>query len=143
MTTDDSARIYLALGRLNRTLRREAPDAAVGHGALSALATLAQSGPMRLGALAEVEGVSAPSMTRIVASLQDLGHVRRARDPADGRAQVVEVTESGRELVAHGRTQRLRALTERLSRLDAESRGRLLAAVDALEALSADAPVEQ
>jgi DNA-binding MarR family transcriptional regulator len=140
MSSDETARLYLAIGRLSRALRRDAPDAAVGHGALSVLATLLQSGPMRLGALAEVEGVSAPAMTRIVGSLEDLGHVRRTPDPSDGRAQLVTVTDSGQDLVRQGRSRRLRALTRRLDGLPPESRRRLLAAVESLETLAAPPP---
>jgi DNA-binding MarR family transcriptional regulator len=140
VSSEDVTRLYLAVGRLSRALRRDAPDATVGHGALSVLATLLQFGPMRLGALAEVEGVSAPAMTRIVASLEELGHVRRTPDPADGRAQLVLVTESGDGLVAQGRSQRLRALARRLERLAPDDRERLLAAVADLEALSEDPP---
>lgn len=140
MSSEDVARLYLAVGRLNRALRRDAPDAAVGHGALSVLATLLHSGPLRLGTLAEIEGVSAPAMTRIVTSLEDLGHVRRTPDPADRRAQLVAVTASGDELVSQGRSQRLRALEARLARLSAADRRRLLEAVAALEALGEDPP---
>lgn len=140
MSSEDVARLYLAVGRLNRALRRDAPDAAVGHGALSVLATLLHSGPLRLGTLAEIEGVSAPAMTRIVTSLEDLGHVRRTPDPADRRAHLVAVTASGDELVSQGRSQRLRALEARLARLSAADRRRLLEAVAALEALSEDPP---
>jgi DNA-binding MarR family transcriptional regulator len=139
VSSPEAARLYLAVGRLSRALRHDAPDAAVGHGALSALATLRESGPLRLGALAEVEGVSAPAMTRIIASLEEQGHVRRTPDPADGRAQLVVVTESGNDLVARGRARRLRALAERMERLDPDDRRRLVAAVEALEALSASA----
>jgi DNA-binding MarR family transcriptional regulator len=140
VSSEDVARLYLAVGRLNRALRRDAPDAAVGHGALSVLATLLHSGPLRLGTLAEIEGVSAPAMTRIVTSLEDLGHVRRTPDPADRRAHLVAVTASGDELVSQGRSQRLRALEARLARLSAADRRRLLEAVAALAALSEDPP---
>jgi DNA-binding MarR family transcriptional regulator len=135
----DVARLYLALGRLNRALRREAPDAAVGHGALSALATLVDSGPMRLGALAEDEGISAPSMTRIISSLEDLGHVRRTPDAVDRRAQLVAATDSGTDLVTYGRSQRLVALASRLDQLDPDRRAQLLAALPVLEELSRSA----
>jgi DNA-binding MarR family transcriptional regulator len=134
----DTARLYLALGRLNRTLRRQAPDAAVGHGALSVLATLVDSGPLRLGALAELEGVSAPSMTRIVSSLEQLRHVRREPDPHDGRAHLVAATASGTELVTHGRSQRLVALAGRIDRLTAGERAALLDALPVLERLGQD-----
>jgi DNA-binding MarR family transcriptional regulator len=132
----EAARLYVALGRLTRSLRKQVPDAAVGHGALSALATLLHEGPMRLGAIAEAESVSAPSMTRIVGLLEELGHVRRTPDQADRRAQIVELTDSGRELVLHGRAQRMVALSDRLAGLDPEARDALLRALPVLERLS-------
>jgi DNA-binding MarR family transcriptional regulator len=134
----DVARLYVALGRLNRALRREAPGAAVGHGALSALATLVDTGPLRLGALAELEGVSAPSMTRIIGSLEQLRHVRRTPDPDDGRAHLVAATESGAELVTHGRSRRLVALAGRIDRLTSAERTALLEALPVLERLGQD-----
>src|SRR6185503_10469567 len=76
LTRQGAGRLYLALGRITRVLRREA-SSPIGHGALSALVTLSQQGPMRLGELAAQEGVAAPSMTRIVASLEQAALVRR------------------------------------------------------------------
>jgi DNA-binding MarR family transcriptional regulator len=126
---DDATRLYVSLGRVTRALRRASSGSPVGHGALSALATLVTDGPMRLGALAVVEGVSPPSMTRIVASLEAQGHLRRTADPADGRAFVVEATASGRRLVMTGREARIRALSERLAGLSDDDRDRLLGAL--------------
>jgi DNA-binding MarR family transcriptional regulator len=133
---DDATRLYVSLGRVTRALRRASSGSPVGHGALSALATLVTDGPMRLGALAVVEGVSPPSMTRIVASLESLGYLHRAPDPADGRAFVVEATPSGRRLVITGREARISSLGERLAALPENQRARLLDALPALEALS-------
>ena len=132
---DPAARLYLALGRINRTLRRDARDAPIGHGALSALATMTASGPMRLGVLAESEGVSAASMSRIIAGLERMGHVRRTTDPEDGRAFLVAPTASGRGLVEVGRSVRMRALADRVERLGPQQRTALLRALPALEAL--------
>jgi DNA-binding MarR family transcriptional regulator len=139
---DDATRLYVSLGRVTRTLRRASSGSPVGHGALSALATLVTDGPMRLGELAVIEGVSPPSMTRIVATLESQGHLRRTSDPADGRAFLVEATSSGRRLVVTGRETRIRSLSERLAALPDEQRRRLLDALPALEALSGpdDAP---
>ncbi len=134
----EAARLYVALGRLTRALRRQVPDAAVGHGSLSVLATLLREGPMRLGAIAEAESVSAPSMTRIVGLLEELGHVRRTPDRMDRRAQIIELTATGRELVLHGRAQRMVALSDRLAGLDPEARDALLRALPVLEHLSDD-----
>lgn len=136
MSTDDSARLYLAVGRLWRALRQDAREAVVGHGALSALATLIQDGPQRPSALAQAEGVSAPAMTRIVTYLESLGYVERGPDPADGRATVVVATPEGEAVVLQGRAARLRALRERFDRLDDEQRRALVSAVAALESLS-------
>jgi len=132
---DEVGRLYLTLGRLNRALRRESVDAPVGHGALSALSTLTKQGPQRLGTLAGIEGVSAPSMTRIVGSLEDLGHVRRTPDPADGRAAIVAATDSGRDIVLAGREARMQALRLRVEKLSDEQRDRLAAALPVLEEL--------
>jgi DNA-binding MarR family transcriptional regulator len=131
----DVARLYVALGRLTRAVRRDSSEALVGHGALSALATLVTEGPQRAGALAETEGVTAPAMTRILNSLDELGYVVRRPDPADRRASVVDATDRGRELVTSGRALRLRALQDRLGRLPDDERVALLAALPVLEKL--------
>jgi DNA-binding MarR family transcriptional regulator len=130
-------RLYVALGRVDRAVRREAQAAPVGHGALSVLATLTKEGPQRLGALAAAEGVSAPSMTRIVTSLERLGHVRRTPDPQDGRASVVEATAAGQRVVQAGRDSRVAALRQRVDTLSARDRALLSRAVPVLEALGA------
>ena len=146
MTTEDpagtaapeTARLYLALGRLNRALRRDAREALVGHGGLSALATLIADGPQRAGSLAAAEGVTAPAMTRILNSLEEQGYVVRRPDRADGRASVVEATAAGQALVTTGRSARLRALQDRLDALPGEQRALLVDALTALEDLGAD-----
>jgi DNA-binding MarR family transcriptional regulator len=131
-----TTRLYLALGRLNRALRRDARDATIGHGGLSALATLIADGPLRAGSLAETEGITAPAMTRILNSLEELGYVDRTPDPADGRAQLVAATPTGTELVLQKRAVRLRALQQRLDRLSAEERAAVAGALAALEDLT-------
>jgi len=146
MTTEDpagtaapeTARLYLALGRLNRALRRDAREALVGHGGLSALATLIADGPQRAGSLAAAEGVTAPAMTRILNSLEEQGYVVRRPDRADGRASVVEATAAGQALVTTGRSARLRARQNRLDALPGEQRALLVDALAALENLGAD-----
>lgn len=135
---DEAARLYLAVIRLSRTLRRDSPDAVVGHGALSALATLIQDGPQRSGTLAHVEGITAPAMTRTLNSLEALGYVERTTDPADGRAHLVAATDAGRALVVQGRSARLRALQERFERLPDASRSSIVEALAALEELTSD-----
>jgi DNA-binding MarR family transcriptional regulator len=134
--TDHSARLYLAMIRLNRALRRDSREATVGHGGLSALATLIQDGPQRAGTLAQTEGITAPAMTRILNYLESLGYVERATDPADGRAQLVVATTAGQALVLEGRAARLQALQQRFDRLDEAGKGLIAHALSALEDLT-------
>ncbi|MET3963277.1 DNA-binding MarR family transcriptional regulator [Marmoricola sp. OAE513] len=136
MSTDDSARLYLAMIRLNRALRRDSREAQVSHGGLSAIATLVAEGPQRAGTLAEIEGITAPATTRLVNALEALGYVARTPDPADGRAQLLVATEAGHDLVLAGRTARLQAIEERFERLAPEERAAIVAALTALEALT-------
>ena len=112
---DDTARLYLALGRLWRALRRDASDSAIGHGGLSVLATLIADGPQRPSTLARIEGVTAPAMTRIVNALESFGYVVRRPDPDDGRASVVVATDTGEALVVQGRAARLRGWLGRVA----------------------------
>jgi DNA-binding MarR family transcriptional regulator len=52
-------------------------------------------GETRATHLAARLGVSAPVLSRHVAELEDLGYVTRRPDPADGRAQLLALSESG------------------------------------------------
>ena len=94
--------------------------------------------PQRAGTLADIEGITAPAMTRIVNSLVDLGYVERTADPADGRAQLVAATASGTDLVLQKRAVRLRALQQRLARLSDQDREAVTTALAALEHLTSD-----
>jgi DNA-binding MarR family transcriptional regulator len=134
---DVSGRLYLAVGRLSRSLR-QAGVPGPGHGAISALATLVISGQLRLGDLAAKEGVAAATMSRIIASLVEAGYVSRESDPVDRRAWLAKATEEGERLVSGVRSTRVQELNRRLDRLSPEHREALTAAIPALEALIAD-----
>ena len=141
--TDLAAEFHVVLGRIVRGLRQETAGSRVGPGGLSVLVTLERGGPQRVGVLADVEGVAAASMTRIINALEAEGLVSRETDPADGRAQVVAMTPDGRALLATGRGARLAALTRRLAELPPEDRERLEAALPALELLGGTAVATQ
>jgi DNA-binding MarR family transcriptional regulator len=134
-----AGRLFLSVARLIRRLRHGDPTP-LGPGAISALGTIVTDGPIRLGDLASVEGVRAPTMTRIVDALVTDGNVERIPDPADGRACLVRATESGCQVIAGARTARSRQLIERMSHLDRSQLDALYAALPALEALCSDDP---
>jgi DNA-binding MarR family transcriptional regulator len=133
-----TTRLYVALGRLTRALRREAGGSPVSHGVLSALVTVVKEGPLRAGELSTREGVAPPSMTKVVAALELQGFVERFPDPDDGRAALISATPSGRALVESSREQRLSGLARRLEALDGKQLAALEAALPALEALAED-----
>src|SRR6185437_9373656 len=98
----DAERLALVVGRLNRRL--QAATGGLSHGLLSAMAVIAKRGPLRLSDLAQLEGVSAPSMTRTVAELEVRGYVVRRPDPLDGRAVLVAAAEAGTAAILDART---------------------------------------
>lgn len=95
---------------------------------------------MTPGALAIRERVRPPSMTRVIASLADMGFVDRAPHPIDGRQVLVAVSESGAELVKAARRARQEWLAERLATLNRSERDILRSAADLMLALVDESP---
>jgi DNA-binding MarR family transcriptional regulator len=130
-----AVRLRTTLGRLGRRIRQHAPQS-LTTGQISTLAGLEAIGPVRLGDLADYEGVSAPTQSRIVASLQALQLIDRTPDPDDGRAHLLAVSAQGAARLAHVREERSAFFIERIAALPPEQRDALLAALPALEALA-------
>lgn len=95
---------------------------------------------MTPGALAIRERVRPPSMTRVIASLADMGFVDRAPHPIGGRQVLVSVSESGAELVKAARRARQEWLAERLATLNRSERDILRSAADLMLALVDESP---
>nr|WP_165960603.1 MarR family transcriptional regulator [Actinocrispum wychmicini] len=134
-TADDvPARLYLAIGRLSRSLRRSGASG-LGHGSISALSTLVGCGELRLGDLATKEGVAAPTMSRIVAALVEAKYVQREPDPADRRAWLVKATPDGERMVSGLRSTRVQELRRRIDRLAEDRQQQLIMAIPILEEL--------
>jgi len=133
----DIDRLARALAALTRSTRREV-RLRLGASTLSALVTVAEHGPVRLGDLARHEGITPATLSRIVAVLDDDGYVARTVDEADRRSAWLEITPSGRRLLDGVRRDRVRALSRRAARLSPTEARALDAAVAALEALAQD-----
>jgi DNA-binding MarR family transcriptional regulator len=125
------ARIAFVVGRLNRRLA--SATGGLSHGQLSALATVAKVGPIRIAELGLVEDVGAPGITRIVAELEARGLVARETDPADGRAVLVRVTDAGLDAVLRARAARAEVIEGLIAGLDPTSLAAIEAALPALE----------
>src|SRR5213595_668110 len=78
-----AAQLRLAVARLARRLRHQ-DDSGVPHAMLSVLSTL-QHGPMSLKELAAAEHVQPPSITPVVARLEESRLVTRTADATDRR----------------------------------------------------------
>ena len=135
LPADFAPRLRMATMRLARLLRQHA-DPDHSQTLISALATVARCGPVTLGRLAELEAVQPPSMTRIVAKLEELRLVARVTDDADRRVARVSVTPAAEELLADVRTRRNELLAQRLVDLQPEELAALQAALPALERLA-------
>lgn len=105
---------------------------------LAALASLARLGPLTLGELAAVEGVQSPTMTRIVAKLEELGLVDKTEDPSDRRVTRLAVTSDGGRLLEDVRTRESAFLAERLAGMGEDERRQLARALPLLERLLPD-----
>ncbi|MGH3395671.1 MAG: MarR family transcriptional regulator [Streptosporangiaceae bacterium] len=132
--------LRISVSRLARRLRaaRVARGVAteLSDTQLAALAALERHTAMTPGELAEHEKVQPPSMTRVIAALQERGLVTRAPHPTDGRQVKLTVTEQGRELVQQSRRLREAWLAQRLRELSPEERAALRAAAPILQRLS-------
>jgi DNA-binding MarR family transcriptional regulator len=62
------------------------------------LLELARTGPMIQAQLSEALGCEPPSVTLMTRKLEASGHIHRKPAPADKRATIVELTDSGRAL---------------------------------------------
>ena len=126
-----------ALLRLTRTIRNQRVDESVTLTLLAALMTLEKRGPMSPGELAAHERVQPPSMTKILAKLEEKGLILRTPHATDRRQVVVAATDAGRTLLAKERRERDAWLSTRLAAITAEERDLLAEVTPLLDKLAA------
>jgi DNA-binding MarR family transcriptional regulator len=102
---------------------------------LASLAAL-EKHTMTPGELAEHEKVQPPSITRVIASLEERGLIQRMPHPSDRRQVVLTVTDQGRDVVRRVRQLREAWLARRLADLTPQEQAILRDAVPILEKLS-------
>ena len=111
-----ASRLRLAVTRLHRRLRQQAVGG-LSPAQTSALASTDRLGAPTLGELASLESVQPPSMTRIIAALEEKGLVARVVDPTDRRVVRVEVSDAGRRVLMESRSRKNVYLARQLHRL--------------------------
>lgn len=110
--------LRLACMRISRRVRYESTHSIAPHH-FSVMCRLEEA-PRTPGELAEIERVSAPSMTRTVAGLAELGYVERTPDPSDKRQVIVSLTAEARRALKETRRKRDAWMAVRVGHLNPE-----------------------
>ncbi|WP_291836339.1 MarR family transcriptional regulator [Limimaricola sp.] len=134
---------YLTLGtrlrRIGERLQAETRSVMADHGVplqgnhYPVIAALDEHGPMTIGALAEVLGVSQPGVTRLVGQLAKLGMVRSRTGKDDARQKIVALTPAGQARVDEGRAEVWPLIQACVAEMLDGQRGPLLMQLDHLE----------
>ena len=132
--------LRISVSRLARRMRAQRLASGLEPGLsdtqLAALAALQAHEMMTPGELADHEKVQPPSMTRVIAALEERGLVLRAPHATDRRQVVLRPTDQGLEVVRQYRRLREAWLAQRLRELTPQERALLRQAAPILEKLS-------
>ncbi len=125
-----------AITRFNRRVRQARPVGDVTATQLSAMTSLELAGALTPRELADAERVQPPTMTKIVARLEERGLVQRTPHPTDGRQVILSATDQGRSVLALHERMRDEWLTNALADLTPEERATLKRAAEILEKIA-------
>jgi DNA-binding MarR family transcriptional regulator len=125
---------------LLRRLREQDDALGISPPRLSALSVVVFAGPIGIGALAAAEGVTAPTISRLVDALERDGLVRREPDPTDARGVLVRATPKGTRTLHRGRSRRVETLAHALRGLTEPELAAVRRASELIERITRDAP---
>src|SRR6188472_1306588 len=91
-TVDSLINALMSVGRL---MKQRSQGETLDTGSFWLLKSLVASGPQRVTDLAVCSGLDTSTVSRHVAQLHSAGLIERTPDPADGRAQRVELSAAG------------------------------------------------
>jgi DNA-binding MarR family transcriptional regulator len=132
-----SADLRLAVTRTARRLRQHA-DGGRSPSQLAALSTIERRGPMTLGELASAERVQPPTVTAVLARLEEAGLVVRTTHERDRRVSMVAVTRAGVEFLRESRRAKEAFLARKLAALSDDDRAALARSAVLLEEMLAE-----
>lgn len=115
---------------LSTALRRIPRDMSLT--AASTLGTIERTGPRRITDLAIIEGVSQPTMTSLVVSLERDRLVERRADASDGRVVLISITTVGRRFLRARRKSGTSDFADLISMLPQDEARALIKATSAL-----------
>ena len=111
--TELGGQLVVLSARLVREVRRSNTEHPT-H--LRVLSMLDEYGPSTVGALAQADGCTQPSMTALVNALADRNWVTREPHPDDARSSLVTTTTEGQDALRRFREHNAEVLAERISR---------------------------
>lgn len=135
-TAELASSLRVSVMRLARRLRAERLETGLSLTAVAALATIERHGPLTPRALAEHEKVQPPSMTRVLAHLEERELIDRVPHPDDGRQQLVSITPAATGLLKEDRRRREAWLACRLAELTVDERRVLRDALPIIDRLT-------
>ena len=135
-TAELASTLRVSVMRLSRRLRAERIATDLSLTQLSALGTLDRHGPLTPREIADHEKVQPPSMTRVLAGLEERGLILRTPHETDGRQHLVSLTDDATALLREDRRRRDAWLARRLAELTPEERDILRTAAPVIERLT-------
>ena len=94
--------LYAASTAMTRVYRPLLEKLGLTYPQYLVLLVLWEKGPIRLGGIADDLGLATHAVSPIIDRLEEAGFVRRAKDPDDARAVLVNLTTAGRNLESEG-----------------------------------------
>ena len=131
-----AGRLRIAAGRIARAGLGQKRVDGMTPSRMTALAVLAAEEPLRMGELAARLGISAPTVSRLVDHLAELGFLERVADEDDHRATRVRLSAEGHRGLAAVREHGAGCLADRIAELDDADRAALQRALPVLERLA-------
>lgn len=127
-------RLRATLGSFVRGVKTQADTPTTAQS--DTLSLLDREGPLSVAELADRRNVRHQSMRLVAAQLESQGLVGKMPNPADGRSQLLTITESGRAELSRARRARTGQIAGLIEeRLSAEDRRTLEAAIGIIERL--------
>ena len=129
-------KIHSAAIHILRRVRAEDRASGLSPPRLSALSVLVFAGPQTISALAQIEQVKAPTMSRLLKDMEYAGLISRRQDTKDERKVWIKATKKGERLMWRGRERRVRALATALMGMSKEDRKILRQAAGLIETIA-------
>lgn len=135
--TDAATRLRRVISKLARSMNESASSEELTPTQASVLGVVVARGPIRISAVAELEGVNPTMLSRVMGVLEQKGLIERSSATSDQRGVVAEATVEGRDKSKRILERRTAILLAVVERLPEETSAALLGALPALEELTA------